>query len=57
MNLMGTLKGVLQLLVKNALKWLGYRLGKAHTLMPLALKRACAMHKPFWSSESKQQQA
>ena len=56
-HLLGTLTGVLKLLGRNALKWLGYRLGKAHTLMPLALKRACAMHKPFWSSESKQQQA
>ena len=57
LNVLGQLKGLAQVVARNALKWLGYRLGKAHTLLPLSLKRACAMHKPFWSSVSKQQQA
>lgn len=49
--------GFAHLMVRNAIKWLGYRLGKAHTFLPRSLKRAMAMHKPYWSTVSSHQQA
>jgi len=50
-------KGLVQVLYRNAVKWAGYRLGKAHAFLPLSLKRTFAMHKPFWAATSSHPQA
>lgn len=43
-----------QAFVRNALKYLGYRLGRAERHLALALKRRCSMHTHFWVSEKPQ---
>jgi len=45
---LGAILKFFQIFLRNGLKWLGYRLGKAHAFLPLTLKQAFAMHKPFW---------
>jgi rhamnosyltransferase len=42
------LQGVLQLLSVNAMKLLGYKLGRAHHWLPQVLVKKFAMNKVFW---------
>jgi len=42
------MQGLLQWLSINALKLLGYKLGRAHQWLPLALTKKFAMNKVFW---------
>lgn len=37
-----------EFLVRNGMKYLGYRLGHAYPRIPLRLRRALSMHKGFW---------
>lgn len=37
-----------QALLRNALKYMGYRLGRVERHLPLPLKRHCSMHPQFW---------
>jgi rhamnosyltransferase len=36
-------------IVRTLAKWLGYKLGRQESRVPLALKRWCSMHKGYWS--------
>lgn len=36
-------------LARTFAKWLGYKLGRLESHLPLALKRWCSMHKGYWS--------
>jgi rhamnosyltransferase len=36
-------------LFRTLAKWLGYKLGRQESRLPLALKRWCSMHKGYWS--------
>jgi rhamnosyltransferase len=36
-------------IVRTVAKWLGYKLGRQESHLPLALKRWCSMHKGYWS--------
>ena len=36
-------------LARTFAKWLGYKLGRQESRLPLALKRWCSMHKRYWS--------
>ena len=42
------LQGVLQLLMTNAMKLVGYKLGRAHHWLPQVLVKKFAMNKVFW---------
>jgi rhamnosyltransferase len=42
------MQGLLQWLFTNALKLLGYKLGRAHQWLPLVLIKKFAMNKVFW---------
>jgi rhamnosyltransferase len=42
------LQGVLQLLMTNAIKLVGYKLGRAHHWLPQVLVKKFAMNKVFW---------
>ena len=42
------LQGIAQLLSANAMKLMGYKLGRAHQWLPLALIKKFAMNKVFW---------
>jgi len=42
------LQGLVQLLSANAMKLMGYKLGRAHHWMPKALAKKFAMNKVFW---------
>ena len=42
------LQGIFQLLSANAMKLLGYKLGRAHQWLPMALVKKFAMNKVFW---------
>ncbi len=45
------LQGIFQLLSANALKLVGYRLGRAHQWLPMALVKKFAMNKVFWQPQ------
>lgn len=36
-------------IVRTVAKWLGYKLGRLESRLPLAFKRWCSMHKGYWS--------
>ena len=42
------LQGIVQLLIANAMKLMGYKLGRAHHSLPKALVKKFAMNKVFW---------
>ena len=42
------LQGIAQLISANAMKLMGYKLGRAHQWLPLALIKKFAMNKVFW---------
>jgi rhamnosyltransferase len=42
------LQGIVQLLSANAMKLMGYKLGRAHYSLPKALVKKFAMNKVFW---------
>ena len=44
--------GLIQMVYKNSLKLLGYRLGLSHQYLPMPLRKLCAMHKAFWAQHS-----
>ncbi len=46
------LRSLLQWLSTNALKLLGYKLGRAYKWLPRALVKKFAMHKVFWQQQS-----
>ncbi len=35
--------------VRTLVKWLGYKLGRYESKLPLVIKRICSMHKGYWS--------
>ena len=45
------LQGIVQLLSANAMKLMGYKLGRAHHWMPKALAKKFAMNKVFWQPQ------
>ena len=45
------MQGLLQWLFTNALKLLGYKLGRAHQWLPLVLIKKFAMNKVFWRTQ------
>jgi hypothetical protein len=45
------MQGLLQWLSTNALKLLGYKLGRAHQWLPKALVKKFAMNKVFWQPQ------
>ena len=45
------LQGIYQLLTANALKLVGYKLGRAHQWLPMALVKKFAMNKVFWQPQ------
>ena len=44
--------GLTQMVYKNSLKLLGYRLGLSHQYLPMPLRKLCALHKAFWAQHS-----
>ena len=44
-------QGILQLLITNALKLVGYKLGRAYQWLPMALVKKFAMNKVFWQPQ------
>ena len=49
--------GLFQMASRNLLKLIGYRLGMLHRILPLRLKLAFAMHKPYWTESAQHPQA
>ena len=49
--------GLFQMVTRNLLKLTGYRLGLHHHLLPMRLKLAFAMHKPYWTESAQHSQA
>ncbi len=45
------LQGIVQLLSANAMKLMGYKLGRAHQWLPKALVNKFAMNKVFWQTQ------
>ena len=45
------LQGIVQLLSANAMKLMGYKLGRAHYSLPKALVKKFAMNKVFWQPQ------
>jgi len=45
------LQGIYQLLTANALKLVGYKLGRSHQWLPMALVKKFAMNKVFWQPQ------
>ena len=45
-------RSLMQWLSTNALKLLGYKLGRAYQWLPLALVKKLAMHKAFWQQQT-----
>ena len=45
------LQGIVQLLSANAMKLMGYKLGRAHQWLPKALAKKFAMNKVFWQPQ------
>jgi rhamnosyltransferase len=45
------LQGIVQLLSANAMKLMGYKLGRAHHWLPKALAKKFAMNKVFWQPQ------
>jgi rhamnosyltransferase len=46
------LRGLLQLLYTNVLKYVGYKLGRAYRYLPRTIVKKFAMHKVFWQQKS-----
>lgn len=40
-------------MMRTLAKWLGYKLGKAEAVLPLAFKRWCSMHSGYWNNKSR----
>lgn len=38
-------------MLRTILKYAGYRLGRAESVLPLEIKRCCSMHKGFWATD------
>ena len=49
--------GLFQMAHRNLLKLMGYRLGLYHRILPLRLKLAFAMHKPYWTESAQHPKA
>lgn len=35
-------------ILRTLVKWLGYKIGRMHAVLPLGFKRWCSMHRGFW---------
>lgn len=46
----GTRAALVKVVQRNAMRWLGYRAGRAHRSLPLAIKRRTAMNRSYWST-------
>jgi rhamnosyltransferase len=45
------LSGIYHLISLNLIKWLGYKLGKAHRFFPVGLSHHLSMSKFFWKKQ------
>lgn len=44
---------ILPALLRDFVRWLGYQAGRNHVMLPLQLKRRCALNRSYWINEYK----